>query len=89
MFTTYAEVAEWYSKARWPAKGRVVGQYRVIKRGDDYVVYLTNHGNPLVGVGYFSPDNTFKFTAPISTVLAHSHTRTDCLTPSATPSASP
>ena len=69
---SYREVSEWCDKARFPDKGRVTSQYRVIKRGDNYVVHLICGGARLVEIGYFSPNESFTFTASASTLLSNS-----------------
>ena len=54
---SYKEVAEWYSKARNPEKGRPVQSWaRMYKVGDNYEL---RYGGHVVGV--FSPDNKFTF----------------------------
>jgi hypothetical protein len=54
---SYKEVAEWYSKARNPEKGRPVQSWaRMQKVGDTYEL---RYGSAVVGV--FTPDNKFTF----------------------------
>lgn len=54
---SYQEVAEWYSKARNPEKGRPVQSWaRMQKVGDNYEL---RYGHHVVGV--FLPDNKFTF----------------------------
>ena len=54
---SYKEVAEWYSKARNPEKGRPVQSWaRMFKVEDSYEL---RYGSSVVGV--FSPDNKFTF----------------------------